>query len=349
MTEPSTALAVAPRGALARSELRPMPQRVRYPSKEEFGFITDMAKVYAEDDMFKALDMKAGAITAVALKGYELGVPFMAAIDGIRIIKGRPTLSASLMEALAEQRVPGARLEWVETGEGGVATCVAHRAGRPAIRLSFSWDDAKRAGLTQKDTYQKHPADLLRAGVMRKICKLQYAEVYFGFDLDADIGVETADGVEFVETVGEAVEPPAPPPTPVVVETPSAVLVPSPTAGLEPEAPAVARAATAPVAPAAQPTPAPTSTSAASTGPANEPENRILPFTNGPHIGKHLSDLNEKEIRQVANGFRSSLDKAKVDKNDQRIENYTKWLDLLMRWADHRGVKIAAPTAAAGG
>ena len=338
MTDQSTALTVPNRTALARSELRPLPQRVRYPSAEEFKFITDMAKTYAEEDMFKDLGMKAGAITAVALKGYELGVPFMAALDGIRIIKGRPTLSASLMEALAEQRVPGAYLEWVATGEDGVATCVAHRAGRPSIRLSFTWDEAKRAGLTQKDTYQKYPADLLRAGVTRKICKMQYAGVYFGFDLDVGLGVDTAEGTEFIDTVAEqvfetpvpaAAEPPPPvvaPPAPAPVAAPSAAAPPAPVS----QAPPVAATA-----PAAAPTPP-----AAPSAPTH-PTDRLLQFTTGPFIGKHLSDLNEKEIRQLARGFLASLDKAKTDKNEERIDNYSKWLELVEQWAGFRRIKLA--------
>src|SRR5512139_2814132 len=61
-----------------------------------------------------------GELTAVILAGRELGIPPMAAIRGIKLVKGNVTLDASLQ--LGVMMRAGCKVEWLEDGSKGVAT-----------------------------------------------------------------------------------------------------------------------------------------------------------------------------------------------------------------------------------
>jgi hypothetical protein len=171
-------MAVAqPKGALASG-------RSILPTPEEWKVISDICKVIAASGLgHDDLRGSPEKIMTVALKGWELGLSIMQALDGIDVIKGRPTIAADLLSALAQQRVPGAEIWWVKDGTAGVATVTCKRQGRPDVTLSFSHDDAVEAGLTRKDVWLAWEPDMLRATVLRKACKMQYPEVGFGFDV----------------------------------------------------------------------------------------------------------------------------------------------------------------------
>jgi hypothetical protein len=181
---------------------------------------------------------------------------------------------------------------------------------------------------------------MLRERALSRVCKLQYAEIYFGFEVSPDIvDIETEQGFEKVEMVGPTpldgfVEAPSPTPDPpvkpaVIVEQAAATTTPTPVA------PQVIEQA-----PVSEPVSAPTQSVASPAEPAH-PTDRLLQFTAGPFIGKHMSDLSEKEIRQLAKAFLASLDKAKADKNQERIDNYSKWFELVAEWAEFRRIKLA--------
>lgn len=125
------------------------------------------AKVLARTELVpKPLQGKPEAIVLVGVLGAELGVPFMAALDQIHVIEGRPSPSAQLRLALV--RRAGHEAEWVETTES-VAVIRGRRAERggtgPWTTVEWTIDQARRAGLTDRwverwvarDGGRKHP------------------------------------------------------------------------------------------------------------------------------------------------------------------------------------------------
>lgn len=101
-----------------------------------------------------------GAVLAVLMTGAELGIGPMEAMRGIHIMKGKPMLSADLMLRLALRA--GVRHSWRVT-TNTEARIDLSRAGHDAFTMSFTIDDAKRAGLAGKDTWKSYPAAMLRA------------------------------------------------------------------------------------------------------------------------------------------------------------------------------------------
>lgn len=104
----------------------------------------------------------------VALQwGMEIGMTPMQSLQSIAVINNRPSVWGDAALALV-RRSPLCEYvkEWQEgTGDKLVAFCEAKRRTDPeAVKVPFSWDDAKRAGLAEKMTYKQYP---------RRMCQLR--------------------------------------------------------------------------------------------------------------------------------------------------------------------------------
>ena len=103
----------------------------------------------------------------VALQwGMEIGLGPMQALQSIAVVNGRPSLWGDAVIALCRSHPI---CEWVtETVEGAgedmVATCTTQRRGEPEpVSRSFSWSDAKRAGLIGKSgPWTQYPTRMMQ-------------------------------------------------------------------------------------------------------------------------------------------------------------------------------------------
>ena len=135
--------------------------------------------------------------------GAELGLRPMAALACVMVVNGRATLYGDGMLAVAQ--ASGLLVDIVETVEGSPrdldkmsATCVVKRHGRPTpSRVTFSWADAKQAGLTGSDTYKKFPGRMLAARARAFALRAAFPDILCGV-MSSD---EAADLVGESETV----------------------------------------------------------------------------------------------------------------------------------------------------
>lgn len=127
---------------------------------QQFDQIQGAALAMHRSGFFKDVASEAQAIVKV-MAGAELGIPPFAAMTGISIIQGKPTLGANLMASLVKNdprydyRVKqcdneACVLEWFEHGT---------KTGESA----FTIDEAKAAGLAGKDNWKKYTSDMLFA------------------------------------------------------------------------------------------------------------------------------------------------------------------------------------------
>ncbi len=94
----------------------------------------------------------ADVAVAIAM-GLEVGLKPLQALQNIAVINGRPTLWGDAMKALvlASPLCEYFKEDDFETiTENQMAVCIAKRRGKPETKTTFSWDDAKRAGLADK-------------------------------------------------------------------------------------------------------------------------------------------------------------------------------------------------------
>lgn len=130
------------------------------------------------------------ATFAVIQKGRELGIPPMAAVEGISIIKGKPACGAHLMLALVKRDYgPGA----IRVAKTDAEECVVEwrEVGWPGTSsYRYTMDDARTAGLAGSDTWKKYPAAMLRARCISAVVKMAFPEVVGGMMLPDELGAE---------------------------------------------------------------------------------------------------------------------------------------------------------------
>jgi hypothetical protein len=135
------------------------------------------------------------SVVLILLKGWELGLPLMSALEHVRLIHGHFSLSAESLQALALARVPGSRFQWIAEGKGGVAEVAAERPGHARLVVRFTHEDAVKTGMADKNPlYQRFPANLLRSAAMRHVCRRMFPDVILGLDQNTEVSVEGPDG-----------------------------------------------------------------------------------------------------------------------------------------------------------
>lgn len=200
------------------------------------------AKVLAKDLAVSsllpaALRRKPEDVLVIVLTGAELGIAPMASARGIHVINGKAVFSADLMAGIALTSKPCEYLIVVESSPT-VCTYRAKRKGAPSeVKMSFTIDEAKSAGLLTKDSWRHYPADMLRARALGRICRTVFPDVLHGCYVEGEIDPEPEKDVTpqaaHVETVKEALKAAVAAPTkpePVeaeIVEEKPAVLIPT--------------------------------------------------------------------------------------------------------------------------
>jgi len=119
-----------------------------------YGELVDFAKMVASSGMVpKNYQGQPGAVLVAFQMGAELGLTPMAAVRSIAVINGRPAVWGDSQLALVRSHqdcedVIEDDLEVIRKAKK--ATCVVKRRGRSPVKRTFSYDDAKEAGLWGK-------------------------------------------------------------------------------------------------------------------------------------------------------------------------------------------------------
>lgn len=163
------------------------------------------AKHLAESGLLpKAYQKNPANVLYACEYGEMLGLPPMAAINGIHIIEGKPTASAALMSALI--RRAGHRLRVV--GNDQKATVQIVRADDPDFTFESVWtmDRAKLAGLAGKSVWKNYPAAMLKARALTECARDACQEALSGvMYTPEELGAEVNEDGEPIKAVAERV------------------------------------------------------------------------------------------------------------------------------------------------
>jgi hypothetical protein len=119
---------------------------------------------------------------AAVLVGKEIGIGPMESINSIYLVNGQVSMSGKLMAALVHRAGHQIR---VEIGDKKV-TATAFRRDYVTHELTevgeftFTEADAKRAGLNDKETYQKYPKSMLAWRAITNLCRIYFSDVTSG-------------------------------------------------------------------------------------------------------------------------------------------------------------------------
>jgi hypothetical protein len=143
------------------------------------------------------------------MAGRDLGLSYVQSLRAFHVIEGKPSLSAQGMVAVCLKSGICDYFEVVERTDQR-ATVRAKRAGRPEHVMTFSIDDAKRAGLVGKGNWAKYPAAMLVARAQAALAREVFPDLLLGLYTDDEMsqahGGHAQPSPVFVDTDGVVVE-----------------------------------------------------------------------------------------------------------------------------------------------
>lgn len=118
--------------------------------------------------------------------GAGLGIDPATSLRAIHVIKGKPVLSADLMSAVA-MRHPACEYLIVRKMTAEVCEIATKRRGWPEeVVMSWTSEDAKRAGLSG-DNWKKYPQAMLKARCLGQIVRAAYPDALMGCYVEGEI------------------------------------------------------------------------------------------------------------------------------------------------------------------
>jgi hypothetical protein len=137
--------------------------------------IERMALAVAKSGMFGVRTPEQA--TALMLIAQAEGLhPAIAARD-YHVIQGRPALRADAM--LARFQAAGGRVEWLEHSDTKVSARFSHPSGGSVV-IDWTFERAKNAGLTGKETWRAYPRQMLRSRVISEGVRAVFPGVAVG-------------------------------------------------------------------------------------------------------------------------------------------------------------------------
>lgn len=145
------------------------------------------AKMIASSDLApKDYRGKPGNVLVALQMGAEVGLQPMAALQNIAVINGRPSVWGDAALGIVQaSNVYESHKEWIEgDGDNAIAYCEVKRKGQEAHKVSFSVNDAKKAGLWGKESpWKTYPKRMLQMRARGFALRDQFADVMRGLIL----------------------------------------------------------------------------------------------------------------------------------------------------------------------
>jgi hypothetical protein len=140
---------------------------------------------------------KPADVLIILLTGRELGLSQMQSIRGFDVVKGVASMKSALMVALVKKHPKCIRFKMLESSDTK-ATYETEREGEGVTKLTYTIEQAGRAGLLFKDNWKLNPAAMLRARCAKALATIVYPEITFGLP-DPDEAEEFGKEVELNE------------------------------------------------------------------------------------------------------------------------------------------------------
>jgi hypothetical protein len=150
-------------------------------------------------------------VFAVITMGREIGIGMWQAINGINVIKGKPTISPQLMLALIYR---SGQLEDLQVvSDDNRASVTMKRRGMFPHTEIFTLDDAIRLGVAgRNDNYKKQPAVMLKWRAVSAACRVVFPDVIMGFytpeEMGADVVVDADGDMRLMPPTSSEAQPP---------------------------------------------------------------------------------------------------------------------------------------------
>lgn len=181
--------------------------------------MTDTALVPVADMQQMAVAISRSGLFGIKTPDQALALMCVAQAEGrhpgivardYHIIQGRPTLKADAI--LARFQEAGGKVEWHRYDNAAVEGTFSHPAGG-SLRIAWTMEDAKRAGLAGRDPWKQYPRAMLRARVISEGIRTVYPAVLAGVYTPEEVGDFDAKPPRDMGEVERVEEPPPEPAT----------------------------------------------------------------------------------------------------------------------------------------
>ena len=176
-------------------------QTTKIPTVQEFQLLEKISSYGIKSSMLPSAIKTIDQAMIIALKGRELGIPPMLAFSHINVINGKPTMSAELMVSMIYENCKGAVINILKNDN---ESCIIEtkRPGGKMQTFSFTFEDAKKAGLLEKDVWKKYLSDMLYSRCASRMARKVFPDAIRGISYTPE---ELSDDVTMDETTGEIV------------------------------------------------------------------------------------------------------------------------------------------------
>lgn len=151
----------------------------------EFEYAKKVGQMIVKSGKF-AKDWNEDTVGILVLYAKDLGIhPVTALINGFDIIQGKISMKPVLMANMIRRK--GHSIEIVKNDQESCVLRGKRRDTGDICEVSFSLEDAKRAGIAGKDSFQKWAADMLYNRAMGRLGRMLFADVIGGAYSDGEM------------------------------------------------------------------------------------------------------------------------------------------------------------------
>lgn len=172
-----------------------LPRSIFEMTEPEFNRLATLAKMYAVSS-FSQKAKKESDYFLIMMKGLELGLRPMTAVDFINIVQGVPVIDGKGMLALINSSL---QLEDMTIdSQPDKCTVTMTRKGRTPHTVIFDIDRARQMGLANRDNYKKQPGTMLKWRAITDCARVVFPDVIGGLytpeEIDPDGWTVQDDG-----------------------------------------------------------------------------------------------------------------------------------------------------------
>lgn len=156
------------------------------PEASRFAVLLNQAQMFLKSGLLPPSINTVEKIVTIAAMGEQLGISPIAAINGIDVIQGRPSIKPQLMLALI--RKSGQLEDLKVTDDGTTCTVVMTRKGMSPHTETFDMAAAAAMNLLGKDNWRKQPAVMRKWRAISAAARIVFPDVIWGFYTPDEMG-----------------------------------------------------------------------------------------------------------------------------------------------------------------